>query len=100
MLKCFHLLTKLPIKALRIGRDRLTNTSRGICYVEMNSVVDAMFLHNQLLGEPPTIDDKIVSVSYFRTPESAQPPGASTAAASYALEAAKWKNSQVIKKKK
>ena len=34
----------------------------------MNTVVDAMFLHNQLLGEPPSIDDKLVSVSYFRPP--------------------------------
>ena len=53
---------------MRIGRDSLTNTSRGVCYVEMNTVVDAMFLHNQLLGEPPSIDDKLVSVSYFRPP--------------------------------
>ena len=28
----------------------------------------AMFLHNQLLGEPPTIDDKLVAVSYYRPP--------------------------------
>ena len=40
-----------PIKNIRIGKDSLTNTSRGVCYVEMNSVVDAMFLHNQLLGK-------------------------------------------------
>ena len=43
-------LTNLPIKAIRIGKDVLTNTSRGVCYVEMNSIVDSMFLHNQLLG--------------------------------------------------
>ena len=96
VLKCLHLLTKLPIKALRIGRDSLTNTSRGICYVEMNSVVDAMFLHNQLLGEPATVDDKILSVSYFRTPESgakaAGGAGGNAAAASAALAAAKWSN--------
>ena len=56
-------ITSLPIKGIKIGRDRLTNTSRGICYVEMNSVADAMYLHNQLLGEPPTIDDKLVTFS-------------------------------------
>ena len=68
VLNCLMQLTNLPIKSLRIGKDSLTNTSRGVCYVEMNSVVDAMFLHNQLLGEPPSIDDKLVSVSYFRPP--------------------------------
>ena len=61
VLNCLMRLTQLPIKSIRIGRDPLTQTSRGVCYVEMNSVVDAMFLHNQLLGEPPTIDEKLVS---------------------------------------
>ena len=36
--------------------------SRGVCYVEMNSVVDAMFLHNQLLADPPAIEGKVVEV--------------------------------------
>lgn len=99
VLNCLMQLTNLPIKSIRIGRDSLTNTSRGVCYVEMNSVVDAMFLHNQLLGEPPTIDEKIVSVSYFR-PASIQPQfsnsnkdsggGQPTAAANAALAAAQW----------
>lgn len=66
VLNMLHAVTQLPIKSVRIGRDSLTNTSRGVCYVEMNSVVDAMFLHNQLLGEPQTIDEKLVSVSYYR----------------------------------
>merc|ERR1711899_492748 len=70
VLNCMMRHTDLPLKSVRIGRDSLTNTSRGVCYVEMNSVVDAMFLHNQLLGEPPTIDDKLVSVSYYRPPMS------------------------------
>ena len=68
VLNCLMRSQNLPIKSIRIGKDALTNTSRGVCYVEMNSVVDAMFLHNQLLGEPPTIDDKLVSVSYYRPP--------------------------------
>ena len=96
MLKCLHVLTKLPIKALRIGRDSLTNTSRGICYVEMNSVVDAMFLHNQMLGEPPSIDDKLISVNYYRTAESAQAQGTTAAAANTALAAAKWSHQVTI----
>ena len=64
VLNCLMRLTQLPIKSIRIGRDPLTQTSRGVCYVEMNSVVDAMFLHNQLLGEPPTIDDKLVMICF------------------------------------
>ena len=40
--------------------------SRGVCYVEMNSVVDAMFLHNQLLANPPAIEGKIVEVKVQR----------------------------------
>ena len=66
VLNCLMHLTQLPIKSIRIGRDPLTQTSRGVCYVEMNSVVDAMFLHNQLLGEPPTIDDKLVSIRFIQ----------------------------------
>lgn len=66
VLSVLNLVTRLPIKSIRVGRDPLTHTSRGICYVELNSVPDAMMLHNQLLGEPPTIDGRIVSVCYLR----------------------------------
>lgn len=34
----------LPIKSVRIGRDTLTNVSRGICYLDMNNTGDAMRL--------------------------------------------------------
>merc|ERR1719264_710907 len=85
--------TELPLKSLRIGRDSATSLSRGVCYVEMNSVSDAMFLHNRLLGEPPTIDDRLVGVSYYRSPQNAgrdagTPAGSS--AASAAMAAAQW----------
>ena len=88
--------TELPIKSLRIGRDSATNLSRGVCYVEMNSVSDAMFLHNRLLGEPPTIDDRLVGVSYYRSPQNAGGGGGGNAgpggssAASAAMAAAQW----------
>ena len=92
VLNCLKGLTQLPIKSIRIGRDSLTNTSRGVCYVEMNSVVDAMFLHNQLLGEPPAIDEKLVSVSYFRMPPQSnlQSQNPSAAVANAAMAAAQW----------
>lgn len=38
----------LPIKSVRVGRDPLTNTSRGVCYLEMNNTSDAMRLFNGL----------------------------------------------------
>ena len=89
--------TELPIKRVRVGRDPATNVSRGVCYVEMNSVSDAMFLHNRLLGEPPTIDDRLVGVSYHRSHQSsgssrdAAGGGAgSSNAASAAMAAAQW----------
>jgi len=92
VLNCLMRLTQLPIKSIRIGRDPLTQTSRGVCYVEMNSVVDAMFLHNQLLGEPPTIDDKLASVSYHKSSQQTEERNntAHSAAASAAMAAAQW----------
>ena len=54
-------LTKVPVKSVRIGRDPLTNMSRGVCYVEMSSVVDSRFLHNGLKGDPPLIDGKFIT---------------------------------------
>ena len=85
-------MTELPIKSIRIGRDSLTNTSRGVCYVEMNTVMDAMFLHNHLLGQPPIIDEKLVSVSYARVGNQTNLAQSQTtgAAASVALAAAQW----------
>ncbi len=81
-------------RSIRIGRDGLTNTSRGVCYVEMNTVTDAMFLHNQLIAEPPTIDDKLVGVSYYRAPEAigVSKEGGNAAAA---MAAAQWSHSGV-----
>merc|ERR1719500_2134643 len=61
-------LTSLPLKNVKVARDSLTSMSRGVCYVEMNSVVDAMFLHNQLLADPPAIEGKVVEVGYHKQP--------------------------------
>ena len=56
-----HAGSDLPIRSVRIGRDPLTNTSRGVCYIELNSVLDSMQLHNKLAHAPPTIENKQVS---------------------------------------
>ena len=72
-------------KSVRIGRDGLTNTSRGLCYVEMTTVGEAIALHNQLLAEPLAIDGKLVSVNYSKSGSSGVVGGANAA-----LEAAQW----------
>lgn len=102
VLACLMKLTSLPIKSIKVGRDPVTRASLRVCHVEMNSVADSVFLHNQLIGEPPCIDDKLVSVCYLRTsfpPLSTSssgghglPSSSTSAAASTALEAALWSN--------
>lgn len=61
-----HACTDLPIKSVRIGRDPLTNLSRGVCFVELDSVYDAMTLFNKLMSRPPTIDNKAINISYCK----------------------------------
>jgi len=88
-------LTKLPLKSVRIGRDPLTGTSKGMCYVEMNSVVDSMFLHNQLLSNPPIIDQRRPEICYQSVAVMNQKESSGSqnqAGASNALEAAQWTN--------
>lgn len=43
-----------------VSRDALTQTSRGICYLNFESLVDSMNMHNLLstLEPPLIIDDK------------------------------------------
>merc|ERR1719500_1284155 len=89
-------LTKLPLKSVRVARDSLTSMSRGVCYVEMNSVVDAMFLHNQLLADPPAIEGRVVEVGYHKQPgrELDRTATVNNAAANSALAAAQWTNNK------
>ena len=93
-------LTKLPMKSVRIGRDPLTNMSRGVCYVEMNSVVDSKFLHNQLIADPPLIDGRQVQVSYDKqaVPQVVTNTSQNQAAANLAMEAAQLKGKKVSDK--
>lgn len=47
------------ISAVAIGRDPLTSTSRGICYLGAETIVDAGALHNALTNlSPLNIDGK------------------------------------------
>lgn len=56
------------ICAVCIGRDPLTSTSRGICYLGTESTVDALALYGALsnLLSPLTIDGKTVILSYCK----------------------------------
>ena len=86
-------LTTLPLKSVKIGRDPMTLLSKGVCYVEMNSVVDSMFLHNQLIADSLTIDDRIIEVSYYKQGgQTVTNSSQNQAAANSALAAAQWTN--------
>ncbi|XP_059471186.1 RNA-binding protein 5-like [Neocloeon triangulifer] len=68
----------IPIRSIRIDRDTLTNTSRGVCYVELNCVQDAMALHSNLMAAVPLIiDEKTVTVSYCKLQQRATPSSVS-----------------------
>ena len=71
----------------------MTLLSKGVCYVEMNSVVDSMFLHNQLIADSLTIDDRVVEVSYYKQGgQTVTNSSQNQAAANSALAAAQWTN--------
>ncbi|XP_014211033.1 RNA-binding protein 5 [Copidosoma floridanum] len=55
-----------PIRSIRIGRDSLTNTSRGVCYLEMANVVDAMYLHTALTQQGLKVDGRKADIAYCK----------------------------------
>merc|ERR1719174_1658320 len=73
----------------------MTLLSKGVCYVEMNSVVDSMFLHNQLIADSLTIDERIVEVSYYKQGgQTVTNSSQNQAAANSALAVAQWTNNK------
>ncbi|XP_020810621.1 RNA-binding protein 5-like [Drosophila serrata] len=58
-------LTKTISKVL-ISRDTLTQASRGICYLQFDTLIDSMNVHNGLtaLNPPLTLDDRPVAITY------------------------------------
>lgn len=58
VLQAIKSISSVPIRSIRIGQDALTNTSRGVCYLEMNHVMDAIYMHNALIATPPLVDGK------------------------------------------
>ncbi|XP_067012533.2 RNA-binding protein 5 [Anabrus simplex] len=66
VLEALQRFSQMAIRSIRIGQDPLTNTSRGICYVELNNVMDAVFLHDSLLEDPLVVDGKKVTASFYK----------------------------------
>ncbi|XP_060666035.1 RNA-binding protein 5-like isoform X2 [Drosophila nasuta] len=62
------------ISKVLISRDALTQTSRGFCYLEFETLVDSMDVHNALtaLETPLRIDERDVCISYCNDAESNQ----------------------------
>lgn len=62
------------ISKILICRDPLTSTSRGICYLSFDNLIDSMNLHNALkASEPPIqIDSREILVSYCVDSENKQ----------------------------
>lgn len=66
VLQAMKSLSSMPIRSIRIGRDSLTNTSRGVCYLEMGNVVDAMYLHTALTKQGLVVDGRKVEITYCK----------------------------------
>ncbi|XP_033173947.1 RNA-binding protein 5 isoform X1 [Drosophila mauritiana] len=66
-------LAKTVSKVL-VSRDVLTNASRGICYLNFDTLIDSMNVFNGLtaLDPPLTLDDKTVIVTYCIDSEDRQ----------------------------
>lgn len=62
------------ISKILICRDPLTSTSRGICYLTFDNLVDSMNVHNALKSlEPPlAIDGREINISYCVDVENRQ----------------------------
>lgn len=62
------------ISKVLICRDPLTSTSRGICYLAFENLVDSMNMHNALKAlEPPlVIDDREILITYCVDSENRQ----------------------------
>ncbi|XP_069703228.1 RNA-binding protein 5-like [Periplaneta americana] len=86
VLQAIKSISSVPIRSIRIGQDSLTNTSRGVCYLEMNHVMDAMYMHSALTATPPIVDGKKVLVSYCKIQHDL--PGITSGVSSNATTAA------------
>ncbi|RWS06803.1 RNA-binding protein 5-like protein [Dinothrombium tinctorium] len=88
-------ITALPIKSIRIPRDSVYGLSRGICFVELHTTLEASQLFTLLSSLNPgfIVDDYPLTVSYAkRNMPSTHMNACAVNAASVALAAAQWTN--------
>lgn len=58
LLKEISNMSNIPIQSCQIARDTLTNLSRGICYLEMKNVLEAIKLYNALTASTLTVEGR------------------------------------------
>ncbi|XP_017021961.1 RNA-binding protein 5 isoform X2 [Drosophila kikkawai] len=60
------------VSKVQISRDTLTQASRGICYLNFDTLLDSMNMYNGLaaLNPPLSLDGRTVLVSYCKDPEN------------------------------
>lgn len=58
LLKEISNISNIPIQSCQIARDTLTNLSRGICYLEMKNVLEAIKLYNSLTATTLTVEGR------------------------------------------
>ncbi|RWS29040.1 RNA-binding protein 5-B-like protein [Leptotrombidium deliense] len=88
-------ITSLPIKSIRIPKDTVYGLSRGICFVELHTTLEASQLFTLLSSLNPgfIVDDYPLTVSYAkRNMPSSHLNACAVNAASVALAAAQWTN--------
>lgn len=91
-------LTNVPIKSIRLPRDQVYHSPRGVCYLELHTTHEATQLMSLISSiDTACLTDRLPSspllVSYVkRTSASAVSPATATHAASLALAAAQWTN--------
>lgn len=90
VLRSIEKLSNLPIRSVRIGKDPVTGMSRGVCYLEMNNVVDAMYLHNCLLMDTLYVNNRPVDISYCKLTPVQSSSTVPSSAANAAIAAAQW----------
>ncbi|XP_058802734.1 RNA-binding protein 5-like isoform X2 [Phymastichus coffea] len=86
VLQAMQGLSQQPIRSIRIGRDALTNTSRGVCYLEMANVVDAMYLHSALTKQGLQVDGRKVEVAFCKLQQVGQTGWKASDNGRYSLE--------------
>ena len=64
LLKEISNVSSIPIQSCQIARDSLTNLSRGICYLEMKNVLEAIKLYNALTATVLNIEGR-KGIKYF-----------------------------------